>query len=214
MLLKQTKIQANILPHWRVPSFGSVDGDQHLPWCLFMINLQNHTQKAERELSSKFAMFQMLLTDQIIVKALVSEEASTESNYSEAHKAIQSKIENLQELLKHAENLRLQTLQELFNLLTPVQSARCRIAAFELVSAINTLSTTQFGDSSSVHEQHKSISASSSEVSGKTPFNILLEGSDLYETKGLPKSVDDNPVTLNTLNTSMEPLHFQDAGEM
>ncbi|KAJ7522556.1 hypothetical protein O6H91_18G016900 [Diphasiastrum complanatum] len=185
--------------------------DKQLPK---MVNLQKHTQKAEQELSSKFAMFQMLLTDQIVVKALVSEEASIETNYSEAHKAIQSKIENLQELLKHAENLRLQTLQELFNLLTPVQSARCSIAAFELVFALKTLSTTQFGDSFSVHQQHKSISASSSEVSGTTTSNILLEGSDLYDTKCLSKSVDDNPVTLNTLNTSMEPLHFQVAGEM
>ncbi|KAJ7522553.1 hypothetical protein O6H91_18G017400 [Diphasiastrum complanatum] len=145
-----------------------------------MNNLQKNTQQAEHELSSQFAVFQMLVTDQIMVKALAPEATSTTGNYSEAHKIIDSKIENLRELLKHAEKLRLQTLQELFNLLTPVQSAKCSIAAFELVSALKTLNTTQSGDSLPVDDQYpQSTSAYIPEVTGKTTMRMLSEGSEL-----------------------------------
>ncbi|KAJ7267051.1 hypothetical protein O6H91_15G075600 [Diphasiastrum complanatum] len=134
-----------------------------------MKNLQKHTRQAEQELSNEFAVFQMLVADQPMVEVLVSEAASSKSNYSDAHKVIELKIQKLQELLKQAVSLRIQTLQELLNLLTPVQAARCSVTAFELVFSLKTMST-QFGDSFSVHQKTQSTSAHIPEVSGKTTF--------------------------------------------
>ncbi|KAJ7522564.1 hypothetical protein O6H91_18G017600 [Diphasiastrum complanatum] len=182
------EIQGKQLSSEALQAMSSVLSDEQLS---NMNNLQKHTQKAEHELSSQFAIFQMLVTDQIMVKALVSKDASSEGNYSEALKVIESKIEILRELLKRADNLRLQTLQELFNLLSPVQSAKCSIAAYELVFAIKALSITRSRDSFSVKSA------------------ILLEGTDLYDPKCSSSTVGDNP--FSTFNRPMESLHFQDA---
>ncbi|KAJ7530026.1 hypothetical protein O6H91_15G075700 [Diphasiastrum complanatum] len=162
-------------------------------------NLQKHTQQAENELSYQFAIFQMLVADQTMVKAFVSEAGASKNDYSEAYKAVESKIENLGELLRQAEKLRLQTLKELFNLLTPVQAARCSTTAFELVFSLKALSTTRFGASFSVHKKFQST---------KTAFSL----SDSYDVQRPSESVANKPSAFSAVNTSMEP-HSQDAAE-
>lgn len=104
--------------------------------------LQKAAFEAESDLSQQLATLQMLLVEQSTVTALrLGETTSGESILvSEFQQLIDAKLKELQILLLKADNLRMHTLRQLVDILTPVQAASCIVAAFELMLALRSLS--------------------------------------------------------------------------
>lgn len=64
---------------------------------------------------------------------------SETDNMSEIKEAMEPKLSGLRDLLVEAEKLRLQTLQELFAVLSPTQAAQYMVAAIEMTYAVRKL---------------------------------------------------------------------------
>ncbi|MCO5561198.1 hypothetical protein L7F22_014819 [Adiantum nelumboides] len=108
--------------------------------------LREETSRAEAELSSSLASIQMLLADQNMAEAFGIgtppsgiQALSSNSEAVGVQHLMDSKLASLRTLYMQANGLRLQTLQELQNLLTPIQAAQCVVAAFELSYALKNL---------------------------------------------------------------------------
>ena len=82
----------------------------------------------------------MLLPDHHMTKAAASFPPPSESNdFSIVQEAIEPKLASLSDLLLEAEELRGNTLQELLNIFTPIQSGQYALAAYEMAMAIQKL---------------------------------------------------------------------------
>lgn len=104
--------------------------------------LQELAYKVESDISKELAGLQMLLVEQNVVRAvLVGESKSDEpKGMPDFDKQMDARLGELQRLLGKADELRLHTLRELLDLLTPSQGASCLVAAFELVFSLRSLS--------------------------------------------------------------------------
>ena len=81
----------------------------------------------------------MLLPDHHMTKAAASSPPPSESNdFSFVQEAIEPKLAS-SDLLLDAEELRGNTLQELLNIFTPIQSGQYALAAYEMAMAIQKL---------------------------------------------------------------------------
>jgi hypothetical protein len=102
-----------------------------------LVNLRNVQKRArdeEKKLSKKLATIQMLASDQDVIAAILIETSS-----SSLKKVLKPRMSRLKKLLIKADQLRLQTLHQLFLVLSPVQVAHCAIAAFELAFSMYAL---------------------------------------------------------------------------
>lgn len=104
--------------------------------------LQEQTRIAETEISGALASLQMLVADQNMAEAIGIGNPSNPRSICDAQRLMENKLASLHTLYMQATRLRLQTLQELQNLLTPMQAAQCVVAAFELAYAMRRLGTT------------------------------------------------------------------------
>ena len=116
----------------------------------------------------------MLLSDQDVVQAVMimmvddcDDQSSTNprSNFNkncDFKTVLKPRMSRLKKLLIQADQLRLHTLHQLFLVLTPVQVARCAIAAFELAFSMRALGTSS---SSSPSNSSSSLASSSSSAS-------------------------------------------------
>jgi hypothetical protein len=123
----------------------------------------------------------MLLSDQDVVQAVMimmvddgCDDQSSTNPRSNSNKncdfktVLKPRMSRLKKLLIQADQLRLHTLHQLFLVLTPVQVARCAIAAFELAFSMRALGTSSSSSSPS-NSSSSSSSASSSSGSKLNP---------------------------------------------
>eukprot|EP00246_Nothoceros_aenigmaticus_P016608 TRINITY_DN7704_c0_g1_i1.p1 TRINITY_DN7704_c0_g1~~TRINITY_DN7704_c0_g1_i1.p1 ORF type:complete len:257 (-),score=29.92 TRINITY_DN7704_c0_g1_i1:395-1165(-) len=109
-------------------------------------SLQLRFRKAEADVTDRLAAIQMLIPDDELVSALdLKRTSETCPNICEAEGLIFTKLANIRELLTEADQLRHQTLQELFTLLSPQQAALCCLAGYELVFALRSLDNASCG---------------------------------------------------------------------
>lgn len=102
--------------------------------------LQQHTSTEEDEISNRLAVLQMLVADQQMTRATTADPPSSDCfNMAEIREAIEPKLAGLRDLFVEAETLRLRTLQELFDVLSPIQAAQYAVAALEMAKAIHKL---------------------------------------------------------------------------
>ncbi|CAM6091170.1 unnamed protein product [Calypogeia fissa] len=94
--------------------------------------LQKGIRQSELDLSQQLSLLQMLVADQSMLSALT---IYSESSMSTAtmKDLMEIKVVAVKGLFEQADKLRLQTLEDLWKLLTPVQAARASVAAFEFV---------------------------------------------------------------------------------
>lgn len=82
----------------------------------------------------------MFIPDEELVSALdLGAKLCTGQNIPQAKHLVYTKLMQIRELLKEADQLRLHTLKELFSLLVPHQAAQCCLAGYELVFALRVL---------------------------------------------------------------------------
>ncbi|KAH9303974.1 hypothetical protein KI387_008378, partial [Taxus chinensis] len=99
--------------------------------------LQHIISWAERKLSNQHADFQMLVADPKMVKALHSGVGlKGVMDMAKGQEIVYSKLADLHNLLVKADQLRLQTLKELYDFLTPTQAAVCTIVACDFLLAL------------------------------------------------------------------------------
>lgn len=79
-------------------------------------------------------LLQMLASDQDVIAAILIDTSS-----SSLKNVLKPRMSRLKKLLIKADQLRLQTLHQLFLVLSPVQVAHCAIAAFELAFSMYAL---------------------------------------------------------------------------
>jgi len=98
--------------------------------------LQEITSCEESRISNQHADFQMLLVEQELVKTLQSGVGLGDAlTLSKGQEVICSKLPDLLNLFFKADQLRLQTLKEIYKLLTPTQAALCTIVACDFFVA-------------------------------------------------------------------------------
>ena len=84
-------------------------------------------------------LVQMLLCDQDVVAAVMVDSAPETGKKIDLKAILKPRISRLKKLLIQADHLRLQTLHQLFLVLSPIQVAHCAIAAFELAFSMHAL---------------------------------------------------------------------------
>lgn len=84
-----------------------------------------------------YISLQMLVADQQTTRATTADPPPSESfNMAEIKEVMKSKLVELRHLFIEAEKLRLQTLQELYSVLSSIQAAQYSVAALEMAKAI------------------------------------------------------------------------------
>lgn len=106
-------------------------------------NVLNRARGEEKKLSKKLATVQMLISDRDVVAAVIQSESGTKK--TDVKTVFKSRMSRLKKLLIQADQLRLQTLHQLFLVLSPVQVAHCAIAAFELAFMMHALGLSDNG---------------------------------------------------------------------
>ncbi|CAM6091404.1 unnamed protein product [Calypogeia fissa] len=119
-----------------VPSMAALSAKQ-----LGKLNhMQKKTRDGEDDISSRLAVLQMLVADQQMARATTAEPPPSETNdLSEVREAMEPKLVQLRDLLIESEELRLRTLREMMQILTPLQAAQYTVAAFEMAMAVRKL---------------------------------------------------------------------------
>ncbi|KAG0606158.1 hypothetical protein M758_9G118700 [Ceratodon purpureus] len=102
-------------------------------------NVQNRARGEEKKLSKKLASIQMLVSDQDVLAAVMLESSPDRTKRTDLKTVLKPRMSRLKKLLIQADQLRLQTLHQLFSVLSPVQVAHCAIAAFELAFSMHAL---------------------------------------------------------------------------
>eukprot|EP00245_Coleochaete_scutata_P013385 TRINITY_DN541_c0_g1_i1.p1 TRINITY_DN541_c0_g1~~TRINITY_DN541_c0_g1_i1.p1 ORF type:complete len:197 (+),score=56.18 TRINITY_DN541_c0_g1_i1:112-702(+) len=111
-------------------------------------NKQEEVKKREDSLSENLALLQIALADEPILSLAEKEqvhnqEASSDDDEGESNglkaleEAVDDKLEGLADLLVEADTLRLATLTEAVDLLTPLQATQYLLAAADLSQAIH-----------------------------------------------------------------------------
>lgn len=88
---------------------------------------------------------QMLISDQDVVAAVMLESSPDRIKKTDLKTVLKPRMSRLKKLLIQADQLRLQTLHQLFLVLSPVQVAHCAIAAFELAFSMHALGLSDEG---------------------------------------------------------------------
>ncbi|MCO5586249.1 hypothetical protein L7F22_040188 [Adiantum nelumboides] len=110
--------------------------------------LQQKLRVSEDELSNRLAILQMLLADQQMAKATAANPPPSESNdFSDVREAMEPKLAGLRDLLAEAEQLRGKTIQEMLQILRPIQSGQYALAAYEMTMAVRKLGNQREGKS-------------------------------------------------------------------
>lgn len=100
-------------------------------------DLQVETHKSEDDLSHEEALIQQSLADKpLLTLAQADHEGETSDNGDTMSEAMEEKIKALEELMRAADELRLETLQDLLNILNTVQVAQYLVAAGQLFVAL------------------------------------------------------------------------------
>ncbi|KAH8936398.1 hypothetical protein BDL97_17G082300 [Sphagnum fallax] len=156
--------------------------------------LQQSSHIAEDDISGRMAVFQMLLADQQMAQVMTAEPppSDTLNDLSELKGAMESKLAGLRDLLIEAEKIRLQTLQEMYQVLTPVQAAQYTVATFEMEIALRKLGE-ETRESHAPGDMHPSSS-------GRGPINLMevtLRGDVAQLEEALMTGVDPSETDYN-----------------
>ncbi|KAL2654105.1 hypothetical protein R1flu_022233 [Riccia fluitans] len=129
---------ADFLQGLNSPSLGSLSSSQ----LQRISDLQVTTQDLEDELTHKEAVLQQGLADQpVLTLALgaVGEESEQGENVTALKDAMNDKVKALEDLIRDADNLRLETLKNMLSILNPVQAAQYLLVGGKLQNAIRKL---------------------------------------------------------------------------
>ncbi|KAH6558291.1 hypothetical protein KP509_1Z070500 [Ceratopteris richardii] len=124
-------------------------------------SLQQKLRESEDFLSNRLAILQMLVADQQMAKATAANPPPSESSdFSGVREAMEPKLADLRDLLAEAERLRGQTIQEILQILSPIQAGQYALAAYEMTMAVRMLG------------KQRDIRTHIVAVPGGTPINI------------------------------------------
>ncbi|KAI5063429.1 hypothetical protein GOP47_0021976 [Adiantum capillus-veneris] len=111
-------------------------------------SLQQKLRVSEDDLSNRLAILQMLLADQQMAKATAANPPPSESNdFQDVREAMEPKLAGLRDLLAEAEQLRGETIQEMLQILRPIQAGQYALAAYEMTMAVRKLGNQREGKS-------------------------------------------------------------------
>ncbi|XP_024370995.1 uncharacterized protein [Physcomitrium patens] len=161
--------------------------------------MQQRTSSAEDEISTRLSVLQMLVADQQTTRATTADPPPSESfNMAEIKEVMKSKLVELRHLFIEAEKLRLQTLQELYSVLSSIQAAQYSVAALEMAKAIYKLGEI-------FQESHAGdANARSSGHPGVNIWEIASQG----DVKKLREALDMCPDPSSTDYEGRTPLHL------
>jgi hypothetical protein len=136
----------------------------------------------------------MLLADQQMARVMTAEPppSDTLNDLSELKGAMESKLAGLRDLLIEAEKIRLQTLREMYQVLTPTQAAQYTVATFEMEIALRKLGK-ETRESNAPGDMHPSSS-------GRGPINLMevtLRGDVAQLEEALVTGVDPSETDYN-----------------
>lgn len=161
----------------------------------------------------------MLLSDQDVVQAVMitmvddcHDQSSTDSRSDSNTKCdfktvLKPRMSRLKKLLIQADQLRLHTLHQLFLVLTPIQVARCAIAAFELAFSMRALGASSTSPSNPPPPPPPSTSSASSSRS-KPNLPTQFAKSKICSEIRLPLSASDDDE--NDEQPSTSPSSYDD----
>ncbi|XP_024522828.1 protein DOG1-like 3 [Selaginella moellendorffii] len=158
-----------ILEGMDVPTMAALSGKQ-----LQRLNsLQQRNRHAEDNISNHLADLQMLVADQEITRATVTDPPPSESDdLSLLQEAMEPKLAYLRDIVLEAEELRLRAADELVQILTPLQAVQYAVTALELGIAVRKLGV------SAALSQHQCIRGSALEGNVNTLRKVLARGAD------------------------------------